>query len=131
MLTKTGVVAFVFAVCVSTAFAEENLGVAVYPGAHYDQERTMLLRESLFAEGAAYRTGDAIESVTAFYRKQGLLYLNTGGSASGIARFKAHSGADVLIQSPWKDRHGVVMHDTLIMIFKKEAQGSGYPGMSI
>jgi hypothetical protein len=126
MLTKTCMAVIVFLVCISSAAAEEQLGIAVYPGAKYDPVRTRLLRESLSAQGAAYRTSDDISNVIAFYRKQGLLYLKAGGSAKELARFKkADTGVDVVIQSPWRDaRSGAMMTDTLILIIKKVEQES-------
>jgi hypothetical protein len=126
MLKKTLLTLFAFMLCLSSAFAEEQLGVAVYPGAKYDQARTNLLRQSLSVRGGAYRTNDTIDSVIAFYHKQGLLYLKTGNATKELARFKkADTGVDVLIQNPWKDaRTGAMMTDTLILIFQHEEQGN-------
>ena len=132
MLTKTAVAAFLLMLCVSTAFAGDRLGVAVYPGAQYDLDRTKLLKDSLSVEGAAYRTGDAMAKVTAFYRKQGLLFLKMGGAADNVARFKKVDGdVDVVVQSPWKDaKTGATMTDTLILIYRKAEKGSK-PDVSI
>jgi hypothetical protein len=74
MLKRTSVAAFVFILCLTSATAEEQLGVAVYPGAKFDQARTKLLKDSMSVEGAAYRTNDDIKKVIEFYRKQGLLF---------------------------------------------------------
>lgn len=126
MLTRTSVAAFVVMLFISSAAAEERLGVTVYPGAKYDQGRTKLLQHSLSVQGAAYRTSDDIARVIAFYRKQGLLLLKTGGSSNEHARFKkVDTDVDVVVRSPWKDSQtGATMTDTLILIFKKEEKKS-------
>ena len=125
MLTRTAATAFLLLLCLSTAFAEDRLGVAVYPGAQYDQARTSLLKDSLSAQGAAYRTKDDIAKVIAFYRKQGLLFLKMGGPANKVARFKkTGTGVDVVVQNPWKDsKTGATMTDTLILIYQKAEKG--------
>jgi hypothetical protein len=121
MLIRAAIAAFVL-LFMSSAFAEEQLGVAVYPGATYDQVRTKMLRESLSAKGAAYRTSAPIAEVVAYYKKQGLLFLKIGSPSKESARFKkVDADVDVVVQSPWQDAQtGVTMTDTLIMIFKKE-----------
>jgi hypothetical protein len=125
MASRNLIAAFALMAFVSTAAAEDQLSVAVYPGAKYDQDRTDLLKESIPAKGAAYRTGDDIAKVIAFYRGQGLLYLKIGGSAKEVARFKkVEADVDVVVQNPWKDaKTGKTMTDTLILIFKKEEKG--------
>ncbi len=122
MLMRTVVAASLFMLCVSYALAEERLGVAVYPGAKYDQARTELLRNSLSVQGAAYRTGDDVATVVAFYRKQGLQLLKTGSPSKEHARFrKSDTGVDVVVESMRKDpRAGADVPETLIQIFKKE-----------
>ena len=132
MVSRTIVAAFVFMLCISSAAAEDRLGVPVYPGAKYDQARTKLLKDSLSVKGAAYRTSDDMEKVTAFYRKQGLLFLKHGGSSKEFARFKkVDTDVDVIVQNPWKDAQThATMTDTLIQIFKKEEKGSA-PDVSI
>ena len=124
MFIRAGVAAFVL-LFISSAFAEEQLGVAVYPGAKYDQARTKMLRESMSAKGAAYRTSAPIAEVVAYYKKQGLLFLKIGSSSREIARFKqVGADVDVVVQSPWRDaKTGATMTDTLIMIFKEEEKG--------
>jgi hypothetical protein len=122
MLTRT-CIAVMFLMCISPAFAEERLGVAVYPGAKYDQARTNLLRNSLSVQGAAYRTGDDVATVVAFYRKQGLQFLKVGSPSKEHARFKkVDTGVDVVVENVRKDsQSGAKMPgDTLIQIFKKE-----------
>ncbi len=130
---KTGVAAFVFMTCISLAAAEERLGVAVYPGAKYDQARTNLLRNSLSVQGAAYRTGDNVATVVAFYRKQGLLILKVGSPSKEHARFKkADTGVDVVVESLRKDpQTGAKMPETLIQIFKKEEKRGSRSDTSI
>jgi hypothetical protein len=125
MLIRASVAAFVL-LFISSAFAEEQLGVAVYPGAKYDQARTKMLRESMSAKGAAYRTSAPFADVVAFYKKQGLLLLKIGSSSKEIARFKqVGADVDVVVQSPWQAaKTGETMTDTLIMIFKEEEKGN-------
>ena len=122
MLKRTGIIAIVFLVCVSFAAAEERLGVAVYPGAKYDPAGTIRIHDSLFAQGAAYRTGDDIEKVIAFYRQQGLLLLRAGSPSKDHARFKkTDTGVDVVVERLRKDpQTGATMTGTLIQIIKKE-----------
>jgi hypothetical protein len=125
MLMRISVVAFVIVMCISPAAAEEQLGVAVYPGAKYDFIRTRLLAENQSLQGAAYRTGDDLTKVTAFYRKQGLLFLKIGSPSKERARFKkVDINVDVVVQRPWKDpQTGATMKDTLILILKEKEQG--------
>jgi hypothetical protein len=130
---SSAVAAFVFMICIiSSAAAEERLGVDVYPGAKYDRARTELLLKSMPAQGAAYRTKDGIAKVTEFYRKQGLLFLKVGSPSRDRVRFKkADTGVDVVVQSPWRDaKTGAKMTDTLILIFK-EMEAGGRQDQSI
>jgi hypothetical protein len=121
MLIRATIAAFVL-LFISSAFAEEQLGVAVYPGAKYDQVRTNMLRESMSAKGSAYRTSAPIADVVAYYKKQGLLFLKVGSSSQESARFKkVDANVDVVVQNPWQDaKTGATMTDTLILIFKKD-----------
>jgi hypothetical protein len=125
MLKRTSVAALVFMLCISSAAAEEQLGVAVYPGAKFDQARTKVLKASLPVKGAAYRTNDDIAKVIEFYRKQGLLFLKVGSPSKESARFKkTDTDVEVVLQNPWKDpKTGASVADTLILIFKKEEKG--------
>jgi len=120
MIARTSIAAVVFALCVSYAVAEEQLGVTVYPGAAYDQGMTTVLKKSPSVEGAAYRTEATLAEVAEFYRKQGLLFLRVGDPAKERARFKkTDTGVDVVVQNPWKDpRTGATMKGTLIMIIR-------------
>jgi hypothetical protein len=81
-----------------------------------------MLRESMSAKGAAYRTSAPIAEVVAYYKKQGLLFLKIGSPSKESARFKkVDADVDVVVQNPWQDAQtGATMTDTLIMIFKKE-----------
>ncbi len=133
MLMRTIFAAFIFMICITSAAAEERLGVAVYPGAKYDQARTNLLRNSLSVQGAAYRTSDDVATVVAFYRKQGLLLLKVGSPSKEHARFKkADTGVDVVVESLRKDSQtGANMTDTLIQIFKQEEKRGSKSDISI
>jgi hypothetical protein len=124
MISRISVALFVLMMCISSAAAEERLGVAVYPGAKYDPIRTRLITSSPTMQGAAYRTDDDIDKVTAYYRKQGLLYLKIGSPSAGSARFKSmDSDTDVVVQSPWRDAQtGATMRDTLILIIEEKEQ---------
>jgi hypothetical protein len=123
MLTRISVAAFVFMICISSAAAEDRLGIAVYPGAKNDRIRTGLLAENPSFQGVAYRTNDDIAKVIAFYREQGLLFLKIGSPSKERARFKkVDIDVDVVIQQPWMDAQtGATMTDTLILILKEEA----------
>jgi hypothetical protein len=114
------IAAVVIALCASYAVAEEQLGVAVYPGATYDLVMTTMLKKSPSVEGAAYRTDATMAEVTEFYRKQGLLLLRLGNPTKEHARFKkTDTNVDVIVQNPWKDPHtGATMKGTLIMIIR-------------
>ncbi len=120
MATRMSIAAVVFALCVSYAIAGEQLGVAVYPGATYDQVMTEVLKKSPGIEGAAYRTDDTLARVAEFYRKQGLLLLRLGDPTKELARFKkTDTGVDVIVRNPWKDPYtGAKMKGTLIMIIQ-------------
>ena len=120
MLARMSIVIVVFALCVSYALAEEQLGVTVYPGATYEHVMTTVLKKSPSVEGAAYRTDATMSEVTEFYRKQGLLSLRLGDPTKERARFKkTDTGVDVIVQNPWKDPHtGATMKGTLIMIIQ-------------
>ncbi len=124
MLTRISVAAFVFMMFISSAAAEDRLGIAVYPGAKNDRIRTGLLAENPSFQGAAFRTNDDIAKVIAFYRKQGLLFLNICSPSKEHARFKkVDIDVDVVVQQPWMDAQtGATMTDTLILILKEEAK---------
>ncbi len=127
MLARISIAAIVFMMCLSSAAAEERLGVAVYPGAKYDPAGSKRIQNSLSPRGAAYRTSDNIEQVIAFYRQQGLLLLKAGSPSKDHARFKkADTGVDVVVERLRNDpQTGVTTTGTLIQIFKKEEKGSG------
>ncbi len=133
MLMRIIVTAAVFVIFILSAFAEERLGVAVYPGAKYDQARTNLLRSSLSVQGAAYRTGDNLATVVAFYRRQGLMLLKIGSPSKERARLKKFdTGVDVVVESLRKDSQtGAKMTDTLIQIFKQEEKRGSQSDISI
>lgn len=124
MYIRAGVAVFVM-LFISSAFAEEQLGVAVFPGAKYDQAQTLLLRKTMSVKGAAYRTNAPVAEVADYYKKQGLLFLKIGSASKKIARFKKVDGdVDVVVQSPWQDaKTGATMTDTLILIIKEEEKG--------
>jgi hypothetical protein len=120
MATRMSLAAVVVLLCASYTVAGEQLGVAVYPGAAYDQAMTKVLKKTPGVEGAAYRTDDTMAQVTEFYQKQGLLLLRLGDATKERARFKkADTGVDVILQNPWKDPGtGAAMKGTLIMIIQ-------------
>src|SRR5512135_1326019 len=104
MFRKTIAAAFVLMMFISSAAAEESLGIPVYPGAKYDEARTKLLMRSLSVRGSAYRTGDDIAKVMEFYRKQKLLLLKVGGPSKDRARFrKVETGVDVVVENVQRD----------------------------
>ncbi len=133
MLMRVCTAVIVFMICILPAIAEERLGVAVYPGAKYDQARTNLLRNSLSVQGVAYRTGDDVATVVAFYRKQGLQLLKVGSPSKEHARFKkVDTDVDVVVERLRKDsQSGAKISYTLIQIFKKEEKRGSQSDTSI
>ncbi len=108
-------VALVFS---APADAEERFGVAVYPGAKYDDATSKYMSESQQLTIACFRTNDGLDKVAAFYRKQKGLSVR-GDVLRENAYFQSDS-ADVTIQKPWMNViTGRMMTDTLISIVKK------------
>lgn len=111
-------------------------GVAVYPGAKADDATTDFVRTSLGMPGAAYRTGDDLGKVAAFYGKQaGMKPMGppTKDSAAFLAGCKdeynsvlkktmARCDLHVTVQSPWMDmKTGKLVNDTLITIVRQKS----------
>ena len=126
MLRRTSIAAFMLMMCISSAAAEELLGIPVYPGAKYDEARTQLLTRAMSVKGSAYRTSDDIAKVIEFYRKQKLQLLNVGGPSKDRARFrKVETGVDVVVENVQRDPKGdAEKTDTFILIFKEREKGS-------
>lgn len=122
--TVRAAAAVLILLCASSAAAEERFGVPVYPGATYDPALTKTLMKDPAVRGAAYRTGDALEKVAAFYRGRGLVFVKQGAPSGGHARFKhMERNADVVIRRPWKDpRSGKPGNDTLILILRENGR---------
>jgi hypothetical protein len=100
------------------AGAEERFGVAVYPGAKYDEATSKYMSESMQLTIACFRTTDGLSKVSAFYRKQEGFSIR-GDVMKENALFHSDN-ADVTIQSPWLNvLSGRMMSDTLISIVKK------------
>ena len=111
-----------------------HAGIPVYPGARADAGSSAFMRESLQMVASAYRTGDALAKVTAFYERQAGFRKLPGASGEG-ALFSAgcraewnpylkkemhKCGYQVTIQNPWMDmRSGKLVQDTLITIVKQ------------
>jgi hypothetical protein len=99
------------------AGAEEKFGVSIYPEAKYDSAVTEFLKQ-ISPESAAYRTGDKVEKVIAFYKKQPGLNFIGGDQEGGMFR---KGKVDVTVQSPWMDmKTGKMEKDTLISIVKNK-----------
>ena len=99
------------------AGAEEKFGVSIYPGATYDSATAEFLKQ-ISPESAAYRTGDKVEKVIAFYKKQPGLNFIGGDLEGGMFR---KGNLDVTVQSPWMDtKTGKMEKDTLISIVKNK-----------
>jgi hypothetical protein len=99
------------------AGAEEKFGVGIYPGANLDSAATEFLKQ-ISPESAAYRTGDKVEKVIAFYKKQPGLNFVGGDQGGGMLR---KGNVDVTVQSPWMDtKTGKMEKDTLISIVKNK-----------
>ena len=110
-------------------------GIAVYPGAKPDAAASKMLREGMGLTAAAYRTGDDVAKVSAFYEKQGAAFSKMPGADKEQAGFSAgckdeynpymkksmkKCGYQVTIQNPWMDmRTGQLVRDTLISIVKQ------------
>ena len=99
------------------ALAETQFGVEVYPGAKADAKATEQIRKAMKLDGQFYRTGDSVEKVTAFYRKQPLKEM-PGADKAGAAF--SGKGVMVTIQNPWMDMEsGKINKDTLLSIVKQ------------
>jgi hypothetical protein len=109
-------------IALATLFLSAYVGAeapaaAPYPGAKPEAEVTKMLKEQMHVNGQAYRTGDAVEKVAAFYRKQGLKEM-PGTSKEGALFTKP--GATITIQRPWMDmKTGQLIQDTLVTIAKQ------------
>lgn len=78
-----------------------------------DSAATEFLKQ-ISPESAAYRTGDKIEKVMAFYKKQPGMNFVGGEQEGGMFR---KGNVDVTVQSPWMDtKTGKMEKDTLISI---------------
>jgi hypothetical protein len=141
--STTAAVAFAFAAFIQPASAQEakgaaldpaKAGIAVYPGASADGGTASVLRESLKLTAAAYRTGDSVEKVAAFYARQpGMSPM--AGATKEQAAFSAgckdeynkymkqtirKCGYHVTAQNPWMDmKTGKMVRDTLISIVEQ------------
>jgi hypothetical protein len=101
-------------------FAEEKFGVKVYEGAKLDKQTSTQVSEAFSIEAFCYRTGDSLDKVVAFYKKEpGLEFMGGGkGDAKEGAMFKK-GDVDITIQNPWMDmKTGQLTKDTLITIVK-------------
>jgi hypothetical protein len=109
-------------------------GIPVYPGAKADAAASAFVRDSLNMTGSAYRTGDDVAKVTAFYDKQNGFRKMPGASreqalfsAGCKAEFNPYlkkdmqkCGYQVTVQNPWTDmQSGKLVRDTLITIVKQ------------
>lgn len=134
-------IALALALCSAHACAKGNgeeldpakAGIAVYPGAKADAAAGKMLRESMGLTAAAYRSGDDVAKVAAFYEKQGG-FSKMPGADKEQAAFSAgckdeynrymkqnmkKCAYQLTIQNPWMDmRTGQLVRDTLITIVK-------------
>jgi hypothetical protein len=116
------------------ALSPEKAGIAVYPGAKADAGTTSFVRESLQMTAAAYRTGDDVAKVAAFYAGQagtsrmGDATKESAGFLAGckdeynavMKKNMQRCGYQVTIQNPWMDmKSGKMVSDTLITIVKQ------------
>jgi hypothetical protein len=109
--------AFVCLVAVGAARAADALGVPVYAGARAEAGAAKLITEMMpGAKAFCYTTGDSIEKVAAFYKKQGLTYMG-GDAENGMFR---KGQIDVTLQRPWMDvKTGKLNPSTLISIVQR------------
>ena len=94
------------------AQAAEQLGVQEYPGAKSEAAAADVIKQ-MFPKARAfcYSTNDSVETVVAFYKKQGLSYL--GGDKDGGMLKK--NKVEVSVQTNWADmKTGNINRSTLI-----------------
>ncbi len=137
MLNKIILAIAVIAFAVTSAAAEERLGVKIYPGARADEATARYCKQfvsqgaktreqGLKTEAFCFRTRDSFVKVAAFYRKQ--KGLDLFGNISNTPDKKAAvfclpemrcaalgSGLDVTVTTPWMDETGK-QKDVLITI---------------
>lgn len=109
-------------------------GIPVYPGSKADAATSAFLRESLGMTGAAYRTGDGVAKVVAFYDKQAGMKKMPGATGEQAAFSAGCKGEfnrilkqeiqtcayQVTVQNPWMDmKTGQLVRDTLVSIVKQ------------
>jgi hypothetical protein len=104
-------------VAIGAARAADALGVPVYAGARPEAGAAKLITEMMpGAKAFCYTTGDSVEKVAAFYKKQGLSYM--GGDAQNAGFRKGQ--IDVTLQRPWMDaKTGKLNQSTLISIVQR------------
>ena len=108
------------------ASAEERFGVAVHPGAKYDDGTSKALKDAMHVEAACFRTGDSVAKVVEFYKKQGL---NLLGPATNEGAMFRSGKVDVTIQNPWMNmKTGAMMKDTLVSIVRQPEGGGKSEG---
>lgn len=111
------------------------LGVPLYPGARHDAHTTQMVRNSMGADGIAYRTSDKLAAVAAFYLKQpGIRSIGEVARESAmfgaackeeyiaVLKKKVMLGCDInlTVQNPWMDMNsGKMISDTLITIVRQ------------
>jgi hypothetical protein len=110
-------------------------GVPVYPGAKADAGTTDFVRTSLGMSGAAFRTGDEVGKVVAFYGKQAgvkpMAEANKEGGAflagckdeynAVLKKAMARCNLQVTVQNPWMDmKTGKLVNATLITIVRQK-----------
>jgi len=115
---RKSIVVFIFMlfalISVVPVGAEDQLGVAIYPGASLDAATTKFLKESLKVNGVAYRTNDPLAKVADFYKSQKTLEVIDILKEGALFR---KDSVDVTLQSPWMDmKTGKMNNDTLISI---------------
>ncbi len=119
----------------ASSFNPADVGIPEYPGSKFDKATTDTLRSSMAVDTAAYRTGDSVQKVAEFYKKQ--RGLNLMGDVSkesavfsagckeeyvAILKKKMVTGCDlqVGIQNPWMNmKTGKMVSDTLITITRQ------------
>ena len=111
------VYAAIAAFAIGTAVAEQQFGVEVYPGAKPEPGVDEFIKTSLKMNGRAYVTGDSVEKVAAFYKKQPGMTQNPNPD-SKQAGFSGKN-VDVTVQNPWADmKSGKMNNTTLVSIVK-------------
>lgn len=97
---KSMAIAIALLVCISSASAEDKLGITVYPGARLSAQETAIVKQ-LGTDGACYRASEASPKLIEFYKKQAGLKVLTPppGVVSPATVFQKGQDIQVRVQT--------------------------------